>query len=248
MALAMMLMQMSTATMMTLSSVELITTVTASLQCIMAYNTPIFGCQIGSFTRRSACSDQCKRALETAQSNIRLACASLSTPSGSLINEAQNGNLVEALCGDSDTRPSQIPSNPTVSHTTIKVPSSSCSTSTSKSPSFTRITTTPVESTPEPSETTQTQTSEEESTSSSSSLSTQTPSSGRETQITLKPPTASPSSSVAPATSSQVPGGFVAPPVGGGDPFATPPIFSSARQIECSVVLCAAIIVMAFLV
>lgn len=228
------------AAMMTLSSVELLTTISASINCVLAYNTPILGCQINAFVRGNFCTDQCRQALETAQNNIQEACDGLPTPKGSLINEAQNGNLLGALCnnGDKNTPTESPPQTSSADNieTTIKITISEPTSTTQVT--VTKITTSELSKTNSPitthSPSTETTTLPQETT-------TSTP---LTTRITLEPTSTSSSRH----TTSTAPPEAVRGPVGGGGGPGDPGFFSGARKMECSVVLFAATVVMALLV
>lgn len=234
-----------TAAMMTLSSVELLTTISASINCVLAYNTPILGCRIDAFVRGYSCSDQCRQALVTAQNNIREACGDLVTPKGSLIYEAQNGNLLDALCSnrDKNTNTGSPPhtSSAQDAETTIEItisePTSTTQITVTK---ITKITTSELSKTNTPTPITTSSPSSEMT--SPQETTTSTPS---VTHITLGPTSTSPSTR---HTTSTAPPEAVRGPVGGGGGPGDPTFFSSARKIECSLILFAATVAMVFLV
>ena len=96
----------------TLSEVEIITAIAAPIGCVLAYNTPIFACDVQDFTGSNSCSVQCERALEAVQENIQGSCSQIMVPKDSLMYQAQHGNLVKALCDRDTNRPSSIPTQP----------------------------------------------------------------------------------------------------------------------------------------
>lgn len=102
----------------TLSEVEIITAISAPIGCILAYNTPIFACDVQDFTGSNSCSVQCERALEAVQENIQGSCSQIMVPKDSLMYQAQHGNLVKALCDRDTDRPSSIPTQPPVNSPT----------------------------------------------------------------------------------------------------------------------------------
>ncbi|OAA48867.1 hypothetical protein BBO_01912 [Beauveria brongniartii RCEF 3172] len=60
-------------TILTLSTVEMITSFAVPLSCIFAYNTPISGCETSDFTS-GRCSPGCQRELLRVQTNIQASC------------------------------------------------------------------------------------------------------------------------------------------------------------------------------
>lgn len=93
-----------TATILTLSKVETIASVGAPLRCVIAYNTPIVGCNAQELGKDNKCSMQCERALEEVQSNIQRDCQGIAVPRNSLVSQAQQGNLIKVLCDQEPTR------------------------------------------------------------------------------------------------------------------------------------------------
>lgn len=86
------------ATALTLSNFQVVTSVNTPLACLIAYNSPIQGCQSSDFTAGRDCSDACVRGLFKTTSNVVGACDGVNAPRDSLIAKALRGELVATLC------------------------------------------------------------------------------------------------------------------------------------------------------
>jgi len=92
----------STASALSLSNFQLITSSQVSLGCILAYNAPILGCSSASdFTQGAqgnVCSAGCKRALQSVEDALTTVCGNANVPSTSVLGRALSHGLVELLC------------------------------------------------------------------------------------------------------------------------------------------------------
>ncbi|KAK1768564.1 hypothetical protein QBC33DRAFT_383042 [Phialemonium atrogriseum] len=98
----------STATAMSLSTFQIITSSSVPIGCILAYNSPISGCSTSDFTQGRTCSDTCVRNIQRVEENIAAACDGVSSTPDTVLGQALTGNLVGLLC------PSAIASTPAV--------------------------------------------------------------------------------------------------------------------------------------
>ena len=249
----------------TLSEVEIITAIAAPIGCILAYNTPIFACDVQDFTGQNSCSVQCERALEAVQENIQGSCSQIMVPKDSLMYQAQHGNLVKALCDRDTNRPSSIPTQPPANNPTSSTTSllrftvSDCTTPLDVTVTATTTQTRRITMMPPPSPST-TEISSTEATASEASteeVSTTRASSTKEaktstsTSTSTKPPPAKTTTfSEAPSSASQVASAAETSSTasadkekptkavyrgGGGTPFDNNEPISGARQIASSV-------------
>lgn len=82
---------------------------TTPIECRIAYNSPLQGCQRSDFARDATCSSACLRGVEQMQDNIQTACNTVTVPVNTLLGQAFLGNLPQVLCpgapgqGDGDT-------------------------------------------------------------------------------------------------------------------------------------------------
>ncbi|KAG6004372.1 hypothetical protein E4U21_001135 [Claviceps maximensis] len=83
---------------LTLSNFQSVSTLSLPLECIFAYNTPMQGCVVGDFGKSAICSSACLQGVVRIQSSIQESCAMVRTGARSLLDEAQNGHLVAAIC------------------------------------------------------------------------------------------------------------------------------------------------------
>lgn len=95
--LAELLAMASTASAMSLSNFQVITSSSVPLACILAYNNPITGCTANDFTQGQTCSDVCVRNIQRAESTLAAACDGVSAPD-TVLGQAILGNLVNILC------------------------------------------------------------------------------------------------------------------------------------------------------
>lgn len=86
----------------TLSNFQLISSFSIPLNCIFAYNTPLYHCKISDFTMGNTCSDRCKVSIEKAERNIQASCQSVDASRHTLLYESQKGELLGVLCKDED--------------------------------------------------------------------------------------------------------------------------------------------------
>ncbi|OIW33580.1 hypothetical protein CONLIGDRAFT_711462 [Coniochaeta ligniaria NRRL 30616] len=93
----------STASAMSLSNFQLITSSQVPLGCILAYNTPILGCSNADFTQGNTCSASCARALQRIEDALISVCGDATVPSTSVLGMALSGGLVELLCPSGKT-------------------------------------------------------------------------------------------------------------------------------------------------
>lgn len=87
----------STASAMSLSNFQVITSSSVPFACILAYNQPISGCTSGDFIQGRSCSALCVRDIQRAQSTLASACAGVNAPD-TVLGQAILGNLVNLLC------------------------------------------------------------------------------------------------------------------------------------------------------
>ncbi|KAG5929540.1 hypothetical protein E4U42_005567 [Claviceps africana] len=106
---------------LTLSNFQAVSTLSLPLECIFAYNTPMRGCGVEDFGKDATCSPSCQQGVVRIQTSIQQSCALVSTGERSLLDEAQNGRLVAAIC-----------------RTELPPPGSASTTSRASSPGFTR--------------------------------------------------------------------------------------------------------------
>lgn len=93
----------STASAMSLSNFQIITSSQVPLACILAYNAPILGCSNADFTSGNTCSAGCVRALQRIEDALASVCGDANVPSTSLLGQALSGGLVEKLCPSGQT-------------------------------------------------------------------------------------------------------------------------------------------------
>ncbi|KAH8909800.1 hypothetical protein BR93DRAFT_420219 [Coniochaeta sp. PMI_546] len=93
----------STASAMSLSNFQLITSSQVPLGCILAYNAPIIGCSNTDFTQGNTCSAGCAKALQRIEDALISVCGDASVPSNSVLGQALSGGLVELLCPSGKT-------------------------------------------------------------------------------------------------------------------------------------------------
>jgi hypothetical protein len=97
----------STASAMSLSNFQLITSSQVPLGCILAYNAPIRGCSnAADFTQGpegNTCSAGCKGALQNVADALTTVCGDANVPSGSVLGQALSGGLVGLLCPSGKT-------------------------------------------------------------------------------------------------------------------------------------------------
>ncbi|KAK3897593.1 hypothetical protein C8A05DRAFT_47857 [Staphylotrichum tortipilum] len=114
----------STASALSLSNFQPITSTSVPLGCILAYNKQIPSCTMNDFTRGNVCSAACVRALTTIQYTLISACNDADVDAGTVLGQVLLANLVDLLCpgtspaatGSSLSRSSS--NSPTLSPTT----------------------------------------------------------------------------------------------------------------------------------
>ncbi|KAK1751621.1 hypothetical protein QBC47DRAFT_72149 [Echria macrotheca] len=119
----------STASALTLSNFQVITSSTIPIPCILVYNTVIPSCTTDDFTMGNSCSAACAAGLARVQDKIQDVCDGVSISAATVLGQTLMGNLVSLLCPTADNAP---PSKQTTSTITT---SSRTSTSTSTSSS-----------------------------------------------------------------------------------------------------------------
>lgn len=90
---------------LTLSNFQSISNLSLPLGCNFAYNSPMPGCRAQDFGNNRSCSSSCQRAILRVQTNIQQSCVLVSAGETSLLDQAQVGNLVAALCGNRQAPP-----------------------------------------------------------------------------------------------------------------------------------------------
>ncbi|KAK0738474.1 hypothetical protein B0T18DRAFT_394757 [Schizothecium vesticola] len=91
----------STASALTLSSFQLITSSGTPIACLIVYSSPLAGCSTRDFTSGTACSPACVAGIADVQSRIVDVCDGVDASSASVLGQAQRGNLVPLLCPSS---------------------------------------------------------------------------------------------------------------------------------------------------
>ncbi|KAK0711387.1 hypothetical protein B0H67DRAFT_446972, partial [Lasiosphaeris hirsuta] len=147
----------STASALTLSNFQVITSSGVPIACILAYNNQIPSCTTADFTLGNACSAACVKGLEKVADTLDDVCNGAQVSSASLLGQVLLGNLVDLLCPSAGTTTSSSSKTSTASRTT-----------TTSSTTLSKTTLTPVSSrtatsTPQPT-TTQTDAPESSST------------------------------------------------------------------------------------
>ncbi|KAK3997705.1 hypothetical protein QBC44DRAFT_71356 [Cladorrhinum sp. PSN332] len=202
----------TTASALSLSNFQLITSSAVPISCILAYNSQISGCVTNDFIKGNVCSSECVRGLQRVQSTLQSVCTDASVSGTSVLGQVLLGNLVGLLCpsagnggGGGATSTRRSTTSATLSTSTIRV----VPTSTRLSLTFTTVrptltTTTSASST--------TEAEAEETTSRSEEVApTDVP--------TFVQSPAAPTSSVASSTSVAAPEQTTLPESGGGSPF-----------------------------
>ncbi|KAK5664335.1 hypothetical protein OQA88_556 [Cercophora sp. LCS_1] len=92
------LLMASTASALTLSNFQLITSSGTPIACILAYNSVIPGCSLSDFQRDSTCSAACAAGLASTQETVRAVCDGVNAPGTTVLAQALAGNLVGLLC------------------------------------------------------------------------------------------------------------------------------------------------------
>lgn len=135
----------STASALTLSNFQLITSSGVPIACILVYNTVIPSCTTDDFTQGTTCSASCADGLGRVQDRIREVCDGVNAPPTSVLGQALMGNLVNLLCPAADA---PTPSKETTSSTISSTSTSTTSTSTDRATSLSQSTLTIVTATP----------------------------------------------------------------------------------------------------
>lgn len=121
----------TTASSLTLSSFQLITSSGTPIACLIVYSAPLAGCSTRDFTSGNACSPACVAGIADVQSRIVDVCDGVDASSASVLGQAQRGNLVPLLCPSrGQASPSTRSSGGGAITLTTVPPSSSRSTST----------------------------------------------------------------------------------------------------------------------
>lgn len=90
---------------LSLANFQSISSESLPLGCVIAYNAPIQGCSRKDFENGNTCSAACQNGITRVESNIQSSCVLVSIGSSSLLDQAQNGNLLIALCGNRQAPP-----------------------------------------------------------------------------------------------------------------------------------------------
>ncbi|AEO57898.1 hypothetical protein MYCTH_2118373 [Thermothelomyces thermophilus ATCC 42464] len=118
----------STASALSLSQFQPITSATIPLSCILAYDTEIPGCAISDFVEGATCSSSCLRGLRRLEYALQIVCDDADAPKISLLGQALEGNLAAVLCpgrspdatmSSSSSSPTLVPPNTTTLTTTL---------------------------------------------------------------------------------------------------------------------------------
>lgn len=120
----------TTASSLTLSSFQLITSSGTPIACLIVYSAPLAGCSTRDFTSGNACSPACVAGIADVQSRIVDVCDGVDASSASVLGQAQRGNLVPLLCPSRGQASPSTRSSGGGAITLTTVPPSSRSTST----------------------------------------------------------------------------------------------------------------------
>ncbi|KAK4217881.1 hypothetical protein QBC37DRAFT_24445 [Rhypophila decipiens] len=89
----------TTASALSLSNFQLITSAQVPLGCILTYNRPIPFCTNADFTRgNNGCSSNCADAIDRLQDMLQNVCGDGDGSSSSILGQAMQGTLVDVLC------------------------------------------------------------------------------------------------------------------------------------------------------
>ncbi|KZZ99479.1 hypothetical protein AAL_02051 [Moelleriella libera RCEF 2490] len=138
-------------TFLTLSNFQAVSTFALPLQCALAYDTPLQGCDNRDFGTGNTCSSSCLRAIQKVEKRVQESCAMVVAGQGSLLSRAQNGTLVSILCGNGSAPPSATTSATRpppgtfsrIPDTFTTIPPDDATTSSTTTPIFVVPTTTP---------------------------------------------------------------------------------------------------------
>ena len=110
----------STASTLSLSNFQIITSASVPLGCILAYNSPIPGCTMNDFVKNKGCSAVCVSGLTKVQNTVESACYGVNADSESVLGQVLLGNLVALVCssGSSPETPVSTPSKSSTAPTT----------------------------------------------------------------------------------------------------------------------------------
>ncbi|KAI9158974.1 hypothetical protein HJFPF1_06979 [Paramyrothecium foliicola] len=82
-----------------LSNLQMLNAPNVPIECAMAYNTELPGCDFQS-VQGPRCTGRCRNSLEAIQQNLQIACIGVQAGQGTVLNVAQAGQLVQAVCGN----------------------------------------------------------------------------------------------------------------------------------------------------
>ncbi|KAK4224761.1 hypothetical protein QBC38DRAFT_287823 [Podospora fimiseda] len=110
----------TTATALSLSNFQLITSSAVPIPCILSYNSQITGCTTRDFIRGNFCSSECVRGLTKIQTDLQDVCTDARVSGTSVLGQVLLGNLVGLLCPGGTVRPPTTTSARVVSPTTTR--------------------------------------------------------------------------------------------------------------------------------
>ncbi|KAK4195570.1 hypothetical protein QBC40DRAFT_185523 [Triangularia verruculosa] len=83
---------------LSLSDLQLITSNAIPISCILAYNSPIIGCQISDFRQGNPCSIACRQGIRRKEATLGEICSDVDVPVRTLLGLALQGLLEKVLC------------------------------------------------------------------------------------------------------------------------------------------------------
>ncbi|KAK0736881.1 hypothetical protein B0T21DRAFT_347311 [Apiosordaria backusii] len=83
---------------LSLSDLQLITSSAIPISCILAYNSPMIGCQISDFQRGAPCTSQCRQGIRRKEATLGEICSDVNVPVRTLLGLALQGVLEKVLC------------------------------------------------------------------------------------------------------------------------------------------------------
>ncbi|KAK1826608.1 hypothetical protein QBC39DRAFT_376401 [Podospora conica] len=88
----------TTASALTLSSFQLITSSGTPIACLIVYSSTLAGCSTRDFTSGNACSPACVAGIADVQARVVDVCDGVDASAASVLGQALRGNLVPLLC------------------------------------------------------------------------------------------------------------------------------------------------------
>ena len=92
------LLMASTASALSLANIQPLHYTTLPLSCVLAYNSPVFGCVMEDFSYGTTCSPNCLQGLAKIQYIIQSVCSSVDVSPTGVLGRALSGTLISILC------------------------------------------------------------------------------------------------------------------------------------------------------